>query len=64
MNRIAGPCQPYDLGPGRAVPVSLWAVLDRLTPWELRSLAVTFSVHDPRMFEDKLLRLWDERRDG
>lgn len=61
---VTAACQPYDLGPGRPEPVSLLAVLDRLTGRELRGMAVAFAVHDPAWFEDKLRRVWAQRDGG
>ena len=57
------PCQPYSVRPQSAEqPVDIWAIIDRFSQQELRSLAMAFAIHAPAAFEDKILRLWDERQ--
>jgi hypothetical protein len=61
MPRLTEACAPYDLW-RNPEPVDIWAVVDRLTPHELRIMAMSYALWAPAAFEGKLLDLWNNRR--
>lgn len=54
--RVAEPCHPYDMNrPGQPDPVNVWEIVDRLTEYELRRLAIAVAIQDPGLFEQRLM---------
>lgn len=60
---LSEPCRPYDPDhiPFRNAPVSLSAIIDRLTEPELRGLVISLAIRRPAVFEQQLLGSWAER---
>jgi len=54
-------CRPYDLY-RNPEPVDIWAIVDRLTDRELRTMAMSFAIRHPAAFEHKLLDIWNARQ--
>jgi hypothetical protein len=55
-------CAPYDTW-RNPEPVEIWEIVDRLTPAELRIMAISYALQASAPFERKLLQLW-AARDG
>ena len=61
---LTQPCRPYDtenrdpVTDERVEPVDVQAIIGRLTPSELRRLAIALAIHRSDVFEERVLGFW------